>query len=64
MEVALWPWLGVRVGQYKYYFDIEGRESDAGTPLVDRAFVTTAVAGGLNGVPPPPTPRAASATAA
>jgi hypothetical protein len=49
IEVALWPWLGVRVGQYKYYFDIEGRESDAGTPLVDRAFVTTAVAGGLNG---------------
>ncbi len=43
------PWLTFRVGQYKYDFDIEARESDAETPMIDRPFVTNAVAGSLNG---------------
>jgi hypothetical protein len=49
VELTLQPWLKARVGQYKYAFDVEGRESDAGTPLVDRPFVTNAVAGALDG---------------
>jgi hypothetical protein len=47
--VSLTPWAAVRVGQYKYEFDIEGRESDAANPIIDRSFATNAVAGSLNG---------------
>ena len=44
------PWLSARVGQFKYSFDIEGRELGHERPLPDVPFVTKAVAGGLNGL--------------
>jgi hypothetical protein len=44
------PWLSARVGQFKYSFDIEGRELGHERPLSDVPFVTKAVAGGLNGL--------------
>lgn len=48
-EVTFRPWIKARVGQYKYDFDLEGRENDSANPLPDRGFATNAVAGGLNG---------------
>ena len=49
IDVRLVSGLRVRGGQYKYEFDLEGRESDSGNPLPDRPFPTNAVAGGLGG---------------
>ncbi len=48
-DLTLSPWAIVRAGQYKYDFDLEGRESDSLTPMMDRSFATNAVAGSLNG---------------
>jgi hypothetical protein len=44
------PWLSARVGQFKYSFDMEGRELGHERPLPDVSFATKAVAGGLNGL--------------
>lgn len=49
VDLATRPWLKFRVGQGKYEFDIEGREAVHGNPFMDRAHVTNAVAGSLNG---------------
>lgn len=49
IDLALTPSLKVRAGQFKYDFDIEGRESAHAIPMIDRPFVTNAIAGGLNG---------------
>jgi hypothetical protein len=59
VEVIHRPWLKARLGQYKYDFDMEGRESDAGTPLPDRPFPTVAVAGGLTPTSTPSNPSGA-----
>jgi hypothetical protein len=48
-DLTLSRWAVIRAGQYKYDFDLEGRESDAFTPLIDRSYATNTVAGGLNG---------------
>jgi hypothetical protein len=48
-DVTLRPWVKVRAGQYKYDFDVEGRESAHQIPLPDRPFASHIVAGGLNG---------------
>lgn len=40
------PLAKVTVGQFKYEFDLEGRESSADRPFMDRATVTNIVAGG------------------
>lgn len=48
-DLSLKSWATVRVGQFKYEFDMEARESDAVNPLIDRAFAANAVAGSLNG---------------
>jgi hypothetical protein len=44
------PLARVRVGQYKYDFDLVGRESASSLALIDRPFATNSVAGSLNGV--------------
>ncbi|MEW5790814.1 MAG: porin [Pseudomonadota bacterium] len=43
------PLAKVTVGQFKYEFDLEGRESSADRPFMDRATVTNIVAGGTSG---------------
>ncbi|MEK8089826.1 porin [Thermithiobacillus plumbiphilus] len=42
------PLAKVTVGQFKYEFDIEGRESSAVRPFMDRTDVTNLVADGIN----------------
>jgi phosphate-selective porin len=43
------PMTLVRAGTYKYEFDLEGRGSSTERPFMDRAIVTSAVAGGMSG---------------
>jgi hypothetical protein len=43
------PMALVRAGSYKYEFDLEGYESSAVRPFMNRAIVTNAIAGGLTG---------------
>ena len=49
LDVRLTPVLNLRMGQFKYDFDIEARQADMTTPMTDRAFITNAVAGSLDG---------------
>lgn len=42
------PLAKLTVGQFKYEFDIEGRESSADRSFMDRAFVVNAMAGGAS----------------
>lgn len=43
------PMARLRAGQYKYDFDLVGRESSASLALIDRPFAANSVAGSLNG---------------
>ncbi|MEW6613730.1 MAG: porin [Pseudomonadota bacterium] len=43
------PLAKVTVGQFKYEFDLEGRESSADRPFMDRTTATNIVAGGASG---------------
>lgn len=49
VDVELKPLARLRVGQYKYDFDLAGRESSSALAFLDRPFATNAVAGSLNG---------------
>ena len=49
LDVRVAPGLNLRMGQFKYDFDIEARQSDMLTPMTDRAYVTNTVAGSLDG---------------
>lgn len=60
VDVRLASGLRARAGQYKYEFDIEGRESDSANPLPDRPFPTNAVAGGLAGTSSASSPSSSS----
>src|SRR5262245_57154330 len=48
-DLTFKSWVKLRAGQYKYDFDMEGRESANVMPLPDRARVTNTVAGSLTG---------------
>jgi porin-like protein len=54
--VKLSSWARVQAGQFKYDFDLQGRESDALLLLSDRPDATQVVAGGLSGSSTPSTP--------
>ena len=43
------PLARVRIGQYKYDFDLVGRESSSSLAFIDRPFAANSVAGSLNG---------------
>lgn len=58
VDYSLNPLVKVRAGQYKYDFDLAGRESATAFALIDRAFVTNAVAGSLNGASTASSPAA------
>jgi hypothetical protein len=49
VDAKLTPWMTLRAGQHKYPFDVEGYEPDYAGAVVDRSFVTNAVAGAMNG---------------
>jgi hypothetical protein len=57
-DLEIRSWLKARAGQFKYDFDLEGREADERTPMLDRAFATNAVAGSMTGTSTPSTPAA------
>jgi hypothetical protein len=59
VDIDAFDWLKFRAGQYKYEFDLEGREADHANPLPDRSFATNAVAGSLNGASTPSSPLSA-----
>jgi hypothetical protein len=54
--VRLTSWARLQAGQYKYDFDLAGRESASLLTLTDRAFATQAIAGGLSGPSTPASP--------
>ncbi len=58
-SVRLASFLRAQLGQYKYDFDVSGRESDSQLTLADRSLPTNAIAGGLNGVSTPSSPSSA-----
>ena len=49
LDARIAPGLNLRMGQFKYDFDIEARMADMNTPMTDRSFVTNTVAGSLDG---------------
>jgi hypothetical protein len=53
VTVRLTSWLRAVAGQYKYDFDIQGRESAAALTFSDRPHATQTVAGGLDGASTP-----------
>ena len=55
-SVRLGSFLRAQVGQYKYDFDLSGRDSDSTMTLADRSLPTNAIAGGLNGASTPSSP--------
>ncbi|HVR38119.1 MAG TPA: porin [Thermoanaerobaculia bacterium] len=59
VDLKLSDALKVRAGQFKYDFDIEGREAAHLIPFIDRAFVTNAVSGSLDGRSTPSSTRSA-----
>jgi hypothetical protein len=46
----------MRIGQFKYEFDIEAREPDENYILIDRSWAANTVAGGMNGLSTPSSP--------
>ncbi len=48
-DLKFHQWALVRVGLFKYEFDLEGRESATVMPFINRSIVTREVAGGLGG---------------
>jgi hypothetical protein len=56
ITVRLSSWARISAGQFKYDFDLQGRESASGLSLSDRPHVTQVVAGGLNGASTPSSP--------
>lgn len=59
VDVGVSPLARVRAGQFKYEFDVEGREPAPSLPFLDRPFVTNAVAGSLDGASTASAPAAA-----
>ncbi len=57
-DLTLKPAAKLRVGQYKYEFDITGRESAQVLAFADRPWVTNAVAGSMNGASTASSPAA------
>jgi hypothetical protein len=47
-EVEIHRSTRLRVGQYKYEFDIEGNEADEALPVIDRSWAAIAIAGSLD----------------
>jgi len=60
VDWAVKPAAKIRLGQFKYDFDIGGRESDAGTLFADRPSITNTVAGTMGGTGTPSSPGASS----
>jgi hypothetical protein len=60
VDWALNPAAKIRLGQFKYDFDISAREGDAATLFADRPWITNTVAGTLAGTGTPSAPGAAS----
>lgn len=50
---GLATWARIRVGQFKYDFDLQGRQVPSAYRLADQPFVTNVVAGGLDGASTP-----------
>lgn len=49
VDYAVNPLAKVRFGQFKYHFDLVGRESSASLAMIDRPFAANSVAGSMNG---------------
>lgn len=49
LDARIAPGLNLRVGQFKYDFDIEARRHDMLCPMIDRTYVANTVAGSLDG---------------
>ncbi len=49
VDVTFKDWAKLRVGQFKYDFDIEGREVASALIFMDRSFTANTVAGSLDG---------------
>lgn len=60
VDWAVKPAAKIRLGQFKYDFDISGREADAATLFADRPWITNTVAGTLAGTGTPSVPGASS----
>ena len=49
VDFRLKPMMKLRVGQFKYDFDMDGRESSSSRAFFDRPWITNTVAGSLDG---------------
>lgn len=59
VDLTFKPLAKLRAGQFKFEFDMQGREPAPLMPFADRPFVTNAVAGSMDGASTASTPAAA-----